>query len=417
MLSRLFVVMVIALLGLPAWGADGGATQKAGLRPLQPLIDAAKPNDTIVLKPGTYAGPILIDKPLTLDGQGKATIDAGGTGSVIVLKTQGAVVRNLHLTNSGQLHNNLDAGVQVRGMFNIVEDNVIDNCLFGVDLAKSDYNIVRRNHISSKPFELGMRGDAIRLWYSFNNKVTDNVINKSRDTVVWYSKDNLIARNKATNSRYSLHFMYAQHNKVEDNEYYHNSVGIFLMYSDGIELLNNTVIRSVGTTGMGIGYKETSGVTAIGNKILYCSTGIYSDVSPYQPDSTNVFKNNLIAYSSIGIRFHNDWHGNVFTGNSFEGNITQIGVEGADTAIHNTWKGNYWDDYEGFDRDHNGIGDTPYELYSYADRLWLDVPPVQFFKGSPMLEVLDFLERLAPFSPPSLVLRDKVPMMSPKAKR
>ena len=49
---------------------------------LQALIDAAEPNATLVLEPGTYAGPAVLDKPLTLDGQGRATIDAGGTGTV-----------------------------------------------------------------------------------------------------------------------------------------------------------------------------------------------------------------------------------------------------------------------------------------------------------------------------------------------
>ena len=48
--------------------------------PLQPLIDAAKPNETIRPAPGVYAGPVTIDKPLTLDGGGKVTIDAGGKG-------------------------------------------------------------------------------------------------------------------------------------------------------------------------------------------------------------------------------------------------------------------------------------------------------------------------------------------------
>jgi nitrous oxidase accessory protein len=84
-------------------------------------------------------------------------------------------------------------------------------------------------------------------------------------------------------------------------------------------------------------------------------------------------------------------------------------VEGGDTANRNDWRGNSWDDYEGFDRDGDGVGDTPHELYAYADRLWMDVPPAQFFKGSPMLEVLDFLERLAPFSPPQLLARDERP--------
>ncbi|HIE54463.1 MAG TPA: nitrous oxide reductase family maturation protein NosD, partial [Chromatiaceae bacterium] len=75
-----------------------------------------------------------------------------------------------------------------------------------------------------------------------------------------------------------------------------------------------------------------------------------------------------------------------------------------------------WSDYTGFDLDHDGVGDTPYELYAYADRLWQDRPYAQFFKGSPLLEVLDFLERLAPFSEPRMLVRDEKPYLHALAK-
>lgn len=377
--------------------------------PLQTLIDDAEDGAVLLLEPGTYAGPILIDKPLTLDGLGKATIDAGGKGSVIIVETDGAVVRNLHLTNSGESHNDIDSGVQVRGNFNVVSDNVIDNCLFGVDLQQSENNIVRRNTISSKPFELGTRGDAIRLWYSFENKVIGNTISDSRDTVVWYSARNTISNNTASNSRYSLHFMYSQYNLVENNNYYNNTVGIFLMYSDGVIIRNNTIAHASGPTGVGIGFKETSDVTVEGNKILYCSSGLYIDISPFQPDTINEFNNNLIAYNGIGIRFLNDWTGNEFKGNRMIDNLTQVVVSSGMTANRNVWEGNHWSDYEGFDKDQDGVGDTPYELYVYADRIWQDVPYAQFFKGSPVLEVMDFLERLAPFTEPHILVRDEQP--------
>ncbi len=379
------------------------------LTPLQPLIDNTEEGATLLLDPGSYAGPVVIDRPLTLDGQGKATIDAGGKGSVIVVETDGAVIRNLHLTNSGESHNDIDSGVQVRGRFNIISDNVIDDCLFGVDLQQSENNIVRRNRISSKPLELGTRGDAIRLWYSFENKVTDNIISDSRDTVVWYSANNTIARNTTYDSRYSLHFMYSRYNLVEDNRYYNNTVGVFLMYSDGVVLRNNYIAHASGSTGVGIGFKETSDVTVEGNKILYCASGLYIDISPFQPDTINAFSNNLIAYNGIGIRFLNDWKGNEFRGNGFVDNLTQVVVSSGKTANRNIWADNYWSDYEGFDEDGDGVGDTPYELYVYADRLWQDVPYAQFFKGSPVLEVMDFLERLAPFTEPHILVRDEHP--------
>ncbi|MEN8177473.1 MAG: nitrous oxide reductase family maturation protein NosD [Pseudomonadota bacterium] len=379
----------------------------------QALVDAADPKGTLIPPPGIYAGPVTIESPMTIDGKGEVIIDAGGKGSVIILDTDGASLMNLQLRNSGDSHNDLDSGIQVRGNFNVIKDNVITDSLFGVDLQQSSNNIIKRNRISSKALELGMRGDAIRLWYSFNNKITDNIIRNSRDTVVWYSRDNLIARNDARGGRYSLHFMYSQTNEVVDNHYQDNSVGIFVMYSDGVKIKNNYIAYATGATGMGIGFKETSDVDVIGNQILYCGTGLYLDVSPYQPDTTNRILDNLIAYSGIGVLFLNDWTGNLIEGNQFKGNITQVAVSGGGkTANRNHWLGNYWDDYAGFDLNRDNVGDTAYELYSYADRIWMDVPSARFFKGSPVLEVMDFLERLAPFTEPNMLVRDERPLMA-----
>jgi len=401
-----YLLIVVVFLCIPFTG------YAAEYPSLQDLVDAAKPNSTLIPPPGIYSGPVTLDYPLTIDGKGKVTIDSGGKGSVLYIDTDGAIIRNLHLTNSGDSHNDIDSGIQVRGNFNVIKDNVIDNCLFGVDLQQSEHNIVRRNTISSKDVDLGVRGDSVRLWYSFYNKITDNVIRDSRDMVVWYSANNTIARNDSRGGRYSLHFMYSRFNEVDSNHYENNSVGIFLMYSDSVVIKNNYIAYANGPTGMGIGFKETSGVEIANNKILYCSTGMYIDVSPFQPEMTNRIHDNVVAFTSIAIDFLNDWKGNIFERNSFKGNQTQISVAGGGTANRNVWKGNYWDDYEGFDLDKDGIGDTAYELYGYADRIWMDVPAARFLQGTPVMAVLDFLERLAPFSSPTMLVKDEDPVMS-----
>jgi len=271
--------------------------------------------------------------------------------------------------------------------------------------------VVRRNEIRSKPVELGVKGDGIRLWYSKQNEIVDNRITDVRDVVVWYSGENLIARNVVSGGRYALHFMYSRFNRVEDNSFTNNMVGVFLMYSDGVELRRNYIAHANGPTGMGIGFKESSRVRVEGNVILNCATGIYLDISPYEPDTENVFLDNRIAYNSVGVVFHSDWQGNVFRGNDFEGNFSQVVVRGGGGADRHVWEGNRWDDYEGFDRDHDGQGDTPYELYAYADRFWVDRPHAAFFRGSPLFEAIDFLDRLAPFASPTLVLRDDAPRL------
>jgi len=381
---------------------------------LQQMIDDTEEGGVLIPPPGTYNEHIIIDKPITIDGQGKVIIDAGGVGTVVIIETDGATVVGLTLRNSGTYHNDVDAGVHVRGKFNVVRDNNITNCLFGVDLAKSDNNIIKRNKITSKETSLGLRGDAIRMWYSFDNEVTDNEISNSRDFVVWYSARNVIARNDIRGGRYGVHFMYAKHNVVEDNNIHKNTIGVFLMYSDDVVIRGNKIYHALGAAGMGIGMKESSNIDVIDNEILYSSLGLYLDVSPFQPDTTNRIYRNTFAFNRVGIQFHNDWHGNIIKENVLRDNIRQVSVDGFAGASHNEWEGNFWDDYEGFDKDLDGIGDRVYEPRVYADRLWMDVPDAAFFMGTPLLSLIDFLEKLAPFTDPLIMLKDKKPRFSAK---
>lgn len=381
----------------------------ASAESLQEMVDRTPEAGVLRPPPGSYAGSIVLRRPITIDGGGRVRLDAGGRGSVVEILTDGAVVRGLELAGSGENHDTIDAGVRVRGNRNVIEDNVIEDCLFGLDLQQSDENVVRHNRIRSKPLDMGVRGDSVRLWYSARNEVVENDIRDVRDMVVWYSADNRIAGNHVTDSRYALHFMYSKHNRVEQNEYVRNMVGIFLMYSDGVEILGNRIYGSLGPTGMGIGFKESSNVRVEGNQILHSARGLYLDISPYEPGTTNLFIGNVFGYNGIGISFHNDWAGNVFHGNTFYGNFTQVSVQGGETAGRNAWDGNHWDDYRGFDRDGDGVGDTPYDLYAYSDRIWQDLPETAFFRGSPLFEVIDFLDRLAPFLDPVRVLRDAAP--------
>lgn len=403
---------MIAALGL-VW--LGGAALAESPPSLREMIASAKKGDVISPPPGVYQGPLIIDKPIILDGRGQVTIDGGGKGTVIDLRTDGATLRGLHITGSGDQHNDIDAGIHVKGNYNVIKDNVITECLFGIDLEQASNNVVRRNRISSKSdAELGVKGDAVRLWYSFHNKVEDNEIFNSRDFVVWYSANNRISGNHIRNGRYGLHFMYAKYNLVEDNSISKNAVGIFLMYSDDVVIRGNRLFQAHGNTGVGIGLKETSGVTIEDNSILYNARGISLDLSPFEIDNTNRVQNNTIAFNAIGLVFLSDWTGNIITDNRFKSNVLPVTVSSFAGATRNVWRGNYWDTYEGFDQDRDGFGDTAFELRIYADRLWMDKPRAAFFQGTPVLTVLDFLERLAPFSEPLLMLRDEKPRMNEK---
>ncbi|MCP4183668.1 MAG: nitrous oxide reductase family maturation protein NosD [Hyphomicrobiales bacterium] len=402
------ILITIYTLLLPVIPAMSSESQS-----LQTMIDNAEPGTTILPPPGIYNGPLVITKSIVLDGRGKVTIDNRGKGTVIDILGDGVSIIGMRIVGSGDLHNDVDAGIHVKGKYNIIKDNVIEECLFGIVLEQASNNIVRRNHITSKgSSSLGVKGDAIRLWYSFHNKIENNTIRDSRDFVIWYSANNTISGNDIRNGRYGLHFMYGKYNLVENNIISKNSVGIFLMYSDDVLIRNNKLFQAHGNAGVGIGLKESSGVKIYGNEILYNSRGISLDLSPFEPDSVNNIYDNEIAFNSIGLVFLSDWKGNIIKNNRFKSNILPVTVASFAGATRNVWEGNFWGNYQGFDGDGDGYGDTPFMLKIYSDRLWIDKPWAAFFKGTPVLSLLDFLERLAPFSDPLLMLRDDKPRIS-----
>ena len=386
-----------------------GGPHKPGLPWLQTLIDDAAPGSTLRIPPGEYAGPALIDKPLVIEGDGKVTIDGGGKGTVLVLHADGATVRGLRLKGSGDSHDSDDACLNVRGNHNLIENLKIDDCLFGIDLKQANDNTLRGNFIRSKPFDLGVRGDGLRLWYSNRNLVENNEVVDSRDMVAWYSNDNVYRGNVGRRSRYSIHFMFANNNIVEGNKFYDNAVGVYFMYAEGGAARGNVVSHATGAAGMAFGFKESSDIVLEDNEIVYCAVGIGSDLSPFQPDTTIRFSRNRFAYNGIAMQFTSELGGNIVNDNIFEGNLTDVFQAGRGKGDLNQWSGNYFDAYQGFDRDNDGIGDTAHEHYSYADQIWMEVPVARFFLTAPVMELLDFLERLAPFSSPELQLKDARP--------
>ncbi len=379
---------------------------------LNTLLRDLEPGDTLKLKPGFYTGPATINTPnIVIDGGGRATISGMDNESVIYVKADSVTIQNCHITHSGDSHDRLDAAVKIiEANHTIIHNNRIDECMFGVDIFKSKNCIISHNDISSlsdKP--IALKGDAIRLWYSTNNRIMWNYWHHVRDMVVWYSSDNHFEGNKGEGNRYSIHFMYAHNNRIDNNEFYSNMVGIFLMYSEKTILTNNLIQSCVGSTGMCIGLKETSSNQILNNRFLYSAYGLHFDVSPFVPEKINTVVGNEIAFCNVGILFHSDLEGNLVKKNYFHDNLTQIYTRGK-TANNNKFEGNYWSDYQGYDKDEDNIGDVPYSLYSYSEHLWAFNKNIKFFYGAPILEVLDFLERLAPFSKPKFVMRDKKPI-------
>ncbi len=382
---------------------------------LQQAIDKAPVGSILKLPAGVYKGNIVINKPITIIGKEKGVIiDGGGKGTVIKITGSYVTLKNIKVINSGNLHHQLDSGITLNnGKQNEISDCIIDDCLFGIDMQMVNNSIISNNFISSKDTDLGLRGDGLRLWYSNDNLIKKNSLIKSRDMVVWYSHGNMIEENYGEYCRYSLHFMYAGKNHVKNNRYKFNSVGIFFMYSQDTIATGNIVKSSLGATGMGIGLKEVTNFTIEDNTVIYCAQGLYIDRSPFEPDTNNWIINNKILYNSEALHFHSLSENNIIKKNIIKGNIEDIVNDSRGSRTdENEIIGNYWDNYAGFDKDGDNIGDTPHRVYQYADQMWVYNPDVKFFYGSPVISLLNFLAKLAPFSTPLFLMEDEKPLVT-----
>lgn len=379
-------------------------------QPLQPWLDTAPAGSTLRLLPGIYRGPAVINKPLTLEGDGKAVLDGGGQGTVLTVHADDVTIRGLHLQGSGDSHDGLDGGAMLQGNRIVFENNVVDDVLFGVMLHGVTDSRIANNRIRSRPGDSAERGDGLRVWNSSGNRITGNDLAQIRDVTVSNSPRNRFTGNRIRDSRRAFNLLFANRSLIENNRLEHNSTGIVTLNSDGIIIRNNRIMHAMDPSGAGVALKETAAALVVGNDIIHCAHGIMAD-SPSHPINRISLIDNHVAHNVTGVYFYGERGGHLAIGNRFENNLWQVVVIGSGDPARDIWWGNYWDDYQGFDRNHDGTGDTPHELYTYADRIWLATPQAKFFRNSPVLELLDFLEKLAPFSQPDLVLRDSAPVM------
>ncbi len=397
---HLFFVLPILGLTLPALANQ----------PLQAWLDTALPGTTLRLPPGKYRGPAIINKPLTVEGNGKVIIDAGGRGTVLTIKADRVTIRGLTLRGSGDSHDTIDGAIMAEGKELLIENNVLEDVLFGISLHKTTDSIVRGNRIRSRPVDSAERGDGMRLWYSTGNRIENNDIAQMRDLTVSNSPRNRFTGNTIHDSRRAFNFLFSHRSIVEGNLLDKNSTGVISLNSEGMVIRNNRILHAMDASGAGIALKETSAALIYGNEIVHCAHGIMAD-SPMDPINRIVFVNNIIAHNVTGIYFYGAKGGHIAINNTFKSNLWPVTIIGDGDPMNDFWWGNSWDNYEGFDLDGDGLGDKPHELYAWADRIWMDTPSATFFRSTPVLELLDFLERLAPFSSPSLILRDTAPRL------
>jgi nitrous oxidase accessory protein len=380
-------------------------------------ITKAQPGDTITIAPGTYRERFVIDKPLTLIGVDHPIIDGEGSGDIVEITAPNVTIRGFTIRNTGIDLDHENTAVRVLAANAVVEANILDDVLFGIDLRDAPRSTIRNNRIGGKKLDIARRGDGLRLWRSDNTLVEGNDFHDGRDAIVWYSTSVTLRRNSAHDCRYGLHLMYSDSVVIEDNTLVGNSVGVYLMYSTGIELRRNILVRNRGPSGYGLGLKEADRFVVRDNLIAQNRVGVYVDGSPFTNKQPGVFTYNTLACNDIGFTFLPSARGSELTENNFIDNIDQVSVAGRGRLDANAfWKGdrgNFWSDYTGYDQNADGVGDFVHESQTLFENMMDKDPKLRLFLFSPAQQAIEFVGRALPAVRPEPKFTDEVPLMRP----
>lgn len=390
----------------------------ASANTLQERIDAAQPGETLTVEAGTY-GPIRVEKPITLVGEGMPTIDGGGKGDVIILADASPVtIRGFIIRGSGDDLDRESTGIRVLKSQTTIEDCRFEDVLFAIDLKQAKDCVIRNNHLGSKPLDIARRGDVIRLFRSDNCLIENNVIEDGRDALLWYSDHITVRNNVSRRNRYGFHAMYSNDVTFENNLLIDNSVGIYLMYGKGFTLAGNRIQRNRGVSGYGIGFKEVDQYEIRDNVLSGNRVGMYIDGSPMRrkAGSANFVRNN-VSCNDVGMMLLPSVKGNRITENNFVDNLEQIGVQGRGTIEKNEFahagRGNFWNNYGGYDANHDGVGDQPYAPSTLFENLIDREPKLRLMLFSPAHDAIDFIGRAMPATRSAPKFRDASPLVAP----
>ena len=412
-------VAVLLLAGAANAAMPGPAGAAPEQQSIAAAIAAASPGATVVIPAGTYVEQLVLDKPITLIGEGHPVIDGDGRGDVVQITAEDVTVRGFIVRNSARQVSGEPTGIRVTADRATIEGNRLEDVLYGIALQDSGGHVVRGNAISSVvALAPERRGHALYVWNSEGNLVTDNVIELAKDGIfLGFVTQTRIERNSVSRVRYGLHTMYARDVALRGNVFRNNVAGASLMYSHGLSVVDNEFSgnRSA-ASGYGLLFKDMDDVELVGNRIHHNRLGLTMEGAPATPGSFVTLRGNLIAYNQIAMELFTTTSV-TFVENSFVGNLQQVETRGGSLEHRNRWslngRGNYWDDYRGYDANGDGVGDIAYRYEGAFDDLVRQNEAVRAYSFSPARSALDLAVRWFPVHRPVPRVVDAHPLMAP----
>ncbi|AVO38614.1 nitrous oxide reductase family maturation protein NosD [Pukyongiella litopenaei] len=403
------LILALCAVALPLGAAQWDVPARPGA--IADYLDRAAPGDTLRLAPGIHDGPVSLDRPLVLDGGGAATLDGGGTGSVITVTAPDVTVRGLTIIGSGSDHQGIDSGIRLlKGADRaVIEQNRLTGNLYGVDIHGALDARVAANRIDGRQDRrMNDRGNGIYVWNAPGAVVEGNDVRWGRDGIfVNSSKRNIFRDNRFRDLRFAVHYMYANQSEVTGNISIGNDLGYAVMFSKRVKVANNLSVDDR-EHGIMLNYANHSEIT--GNIVV---NGANRCAFLYNANR-NRFAGNRFEGCEIGIHFTAGSQDNAITGNAFVGNRTQVKYVSTKWA---EWsedgRGNYWSDFAAYDLDGDGIADVPYRPNDAMDHVLWTQPAAKLLLGSPAVQLVRWSQSAFPALLPGGVT-DGAPLMRPE---
>ena len=369
----------------PAGGSEAASGAAAPV-PLQKIIDEAAPGSTISLKAGTYAGPVTIDKPLTLVAESEGTVRLvdGGGEHVVSIRSPEVSLKGLDIAQSRPGET---SAVAVEAGGASLEALTIRTEGHGIRLREADEATLRGNRIAwtgDTDTGAGRKSNGIDLYGSHGARIEANEIDGMRDGIYLENSHNAEVRdNRVYRSRYGIHCMYADGTRIVGNEGEGNVTGAMVMgVRDAIVQGNTFRKQSENVHSQGILLFDVRTSRIEDNVVEGNRVGLYMEQS-----SDNELRRNGIVRNFIGIQFLES-EGNRFSDNRFVSNV--IEAEATDSA-GNAMDGNYWDAVRGLDADGDGRSELSYPINPFYRKLVDRKPAFQLFFQSPGMVYLSEL--------------------------
>lgn len=407
MYLKLFILLLI--FGTNSYAKTWKVGVNQSYRTIKDAIAKSSDGDTILIYPGIYKEhKLIITKKLVIRGIDFPVIDGEKKDEIFTIKYNGVVIEGLHIMNAGRSSYNDIAALRIEDCRYVrIKNNKIENSYFGIYSQHATACTISGNTIISDAKDEISSGNGIHCWKSDSMQITGNTVKGHRDGIYFEFVSNSLIKNNTSfkNVRYGLHFMFSNTNTYVSNIFRDNGAGVAVMYSKGIRMFYNTFSENWGSSAYGILMKDITDSHVEGNKFKRNTVGVHMEGSNRIILTKNVFENNGWALKIQASCMDNDIKQNNFKSNSFD-----VATNG--DLMLNKFEKNYWDKYDGYDLNRNGIGDVPYRPVSLFSMISERNASCMMLFRSFIVNLLDKAEKMLPVITP-VDLKDDQPLMKP----